>query len=112
MKNILLISLFLVLGACAKNGHGDSDTSVATVPAPNVNNNVYQNGPQNSGARPGQYPYGYNYNDNGCTTGPQQYPTLNHYCEGLRNDIRNNRCAIQARYNDFRQYCQGRRWQR
>lgn len=105
MKNILLMTAFIFLGACAKNG-GDNNTEVAQIPNPTVTQQqTYPTAPHRS-------PYWYNYQDAHCTTGPQQYPTLAHYCEGLRNERRNNRCAIQSRYNDFRQYCPGRRWQR
>lgn len=106
MKNILFITVFIFLGACAKNGD-DKNTEVAQVPNPTVTHHQ-----QNNNVASDRLPYWYNYQDVNCTTGPQRYPTLAHYCEGLRNERRNNRCAIQSRYNDFRQYCPGHRWQR
>lgn len=115
MKNILLISAFLFLGACA-NDKGQK-TDIAAVPAPTVNNNTIQpDGGLGVQPQPQPYPqpqqYGYHYNDARCTTGPQRFPSVRAYCEGLRNERRNNYCAAEARYNDFRQYCVGHRWQR
>lgn len=108
MKNILLISIFLFLGACAKNT-GNTDT--ANVPYPTV-----QNDPQRPGLGapvPGTPPgYGYQFDGAGCSTGPQRYPTMDRYCEGLRNENRNNRCALNSRYDAFRNNCPGHRWQR
>jgi len=114
MKNILLLISFLVLSACANNTNGN-DSSVATVPAPTVNNtNTYYPPVQNGGIQPQPYPngYGYAYNEPNCTTGVRRFATLPQYCEALRHEGLNNGCAVQARYIDFRRYCVGYGWQR
>jgi len=111
MKNFLLISVFVLLSACAKD---KGDTDVAAVPAPTENTNPIP--PVGPSVLPEQNPqrnrFGYHYDDGRCSTGPQRYMSLRAYCEGLRNDRRNNHCATQARYQDFRQYCSQYRWQR
>lgn len=119
MKNILLITSFLFLSACAKNGgNGPTNTDIATVPAPQVENTIQPQGPgvypQQPYPNQQQYPYSYHYTDIRCSTGPQYYQTIYQYCEGLKNERRNNYCAVEARYNDFRHFClnHNRGWQR
>lgn len=119
MKNILLLVSFLVLSACANNTNGSNPT-IATVPAPTPTVNTYYPPVQGGGIQPQPQPYpnaygygyGYAYNELHCTTGTQRFATLAQYCEALRHEGLNNRCAVQARYNDFRRYCAGYGWQR
>jgi hypothetical protein len=43
----------------------------------------------------------YNYNDNGCTTGEQSFPTRAALCAGLRDEELNNNCARRLRLQEF-----------
>lgn len=110
MKNILLItfSLFFIL-ACSEDSSEGGGQQIATVPP------AQQQGQPTSFYPYGQgtpYPYGYEYPGTGCTTGPQRFVRRDQYCAGLRNDVLNNHCALQNRYNSFREYCRHYRWQR
>jgi hypothetical protein len=75
---------------------------VAVVPAGQLDGQ--QGRPQNG--------YAYEFASSSCTTGRQRYVSRDQYCGALRNDGRNNNCAVQPRYEAFGQYCPGHRWQR
>ena len=99
-KTLFTTFLFLAVAGCAKNS--DSNNKVATV-AP-ANQNEYQ--------RQAQPQYFYQQNDQGCTTGPQRFDTRERFCDGLRDDTRNNHCGLNYRYQQFREHCADNRWQR
>jgi hypothetical protein len=104
MKNISILLIPFLFLACAK-GSDDNRSQVAAVPPAQYEQPQQQN-------QPGRPPYGYEYPGQNCTTGPQRFVNRDLYCAALRSDRRNNHCALQYRYEDFRRNCVGRRWQR
>ncbi|MGE0631679.1 MAG: hypothetical protein AB7O96_04690 [Pseudobdellovibrionaceae bacterium] len=91
------ISLFFV--AC---GWQYRDDGYRNYPPPQNNYYPCQNG---------QYPCQYNQSEGNCTTGTQVFQSREQYCQGLRNDTLNNRCATNWRYESFRNNCSDQNWQ-
>lgn len=52
----------------------------------------------------------YNLSYNGCSTGNQEFSSIEDMCNGLKNDSRNNYCAQKLRYEKFKSECPGHTW--
>lgn len=52
----------------------------------------------------------YDFTENGCATGKHEFSSQDDYCNGLKNDSLNKYCAINLRYNAFKQTCGDRSW--
>lgn len=85
IAKILLVVLTVVVFGCGKHGSDNASTAQTDL-------------------------YQYQYETNGCSTGPQRYRSREAYCEALRNDAVNNYCSSQERYEAFRARCYGRSW--
>lgn len=51
--------------------------------------------------------YAYEYEVNGCKTGRHEFGSKNDYCNGLKDDERNNYCAWSFRKEAFEESCPG-----
>ncbi|HEX4926293.1 MAG TPA: hypothetical protein VFV50_19520 [Bdellovibrionales bacterium] len=51
--------------------------------------------------------YEYEYEVNGCKTGRHTFSSQNDYCNGLKDDERNNYCAWSFRKQAYEQSCSG-----
>jgi len=118
MKKLFVTLTLVILSGCA-NDKDNKDQAV--VPAGT------QTQQQQQPVQPGQlgpygplpeqpqqqqrYPYQYNYDGNNCVTGHKRFRSRERYCDSLRNDVYNNNCAVQVRYQYFRTHCADRNWQ-
>ncbi|WP_413288474.1 hypothetical protein [Bdellovibrio sp. HCB337] len=117
MKKILMTLTLVFLSACANDSNETTDHAMVPQPTPTQPQGYPQQPqpypqPYPQPAPQPQYPYYYNLPGNNCNTGMQRYQTRAQYCAGLRNDYLNNHCALPTRYQYFREYCHGSRWQR
>ena len=52
----------------------------------------------------------YDFSENGCPTGHKEFDSQQAYCDGLKNDQANGRCAAKQRYDEFKNACPGQSW--
>jgi hypothetical protein len=52
----------------------------------------------------------YNFTENGCSTGEKVFSTNDAMCSALRDDVSNNYCAQDLRYQKFQSDCPGKNW--
>lgn len=50
--------------------------------------------------------YSYEFEENGCKTGKQEFSSKADYCSGLKNDGLNNGCAASLRQKAYETDCQ------
>jgi hypothetical protein len=105
MKKLFITLTFLILSACAQD---KNNTDQATVPAGTI---AQQQQPGQLPLQQQRYPYQYNYDGANCVTGQKHFRTRERYCDSLRNNVYNNNCAVETRYEQFRTNCTDRNWQ-
>ncbi|MBK9322325.1 MAG: hypothetical protein IPM97_05120 [Bdellovibrionaceae bacterium] len=111
MKNITFIFIIILgSGACAPESKNNESGVIATIP-PIIYEQAGPTTPPRQAPPQTRRGYGYEYPGSGCTTGNQRFHNRSRYCAGLRDETLNNYCAIDARYEDFKQYCRYSRWQ-
>ncbi|NUN04919.1 MAG: hypothetical protein HUU57_04065 [Bdellovibrio sp.] len=94
---VLYTSLFLVLGACSKDGGGGAPIVTPVVPADTTVT------PLPGGTQSSVFTYEYKYN--GCSTGKHTLNSKQDYCNALLNDVLNNQCAREMRIEVYNRQC-------